>query len=78
MTFEELCRKEVISIRDCRKLGYIVDMELDECKGCICKIVVAEKGGMFHLFCGNEELEIPFCNIKQIGSDIILVDYTCS
>lgn len=75
MTFEELSCKEVISIKDCRKLGHVVDLEIDECKGCICKIIVSEKAGLLNFFCGKEELVIPFCNIKQIGPDIILVDF---
>lgn len=76
MSFEEMSRKEVISVKDCRKLGHVVDIEFDECKGCICKIIVAEKG-ILNFFCCGDEICIPYCNIKQIGPDIILVDYCC-
>ena len=77
MSFEELSHKEVISVKDCRKLGHVVDLEFDECKGCIRKIIVAEKVGIMNFFCCGEEFCIPFCNIKQIGPDIILVDFCC-
>ncbi len=77
MSFDELSHKEVISVKDCRKLGHVVDLEFDECKGCICKIIVAEKAGIMNFFCCGEEFCIPFCNIKQIGPDIILVDFCC-
>lgn len=77
MTFDDLCRKEVISVKDCRKLGHVVDLEIDECKGCICKIIVAQKTGFWNFFCNCDEIAIPFCNIRQIGPDIILVDVCC-
>lgn len=77
MSFDEMCKKEVISVKDCRKLGHVVDLEFDECKGCICKIIVSEKPGILNLFCCRDEITIPFCNIRQIGPDIILVDLCC-
>lgn len=75
MSFEEMCRKEVISVKDCRKLGHVVDLEFDEYKGSIRKIIVAQRGGIANFFWCGEEIAIPFCNIKQIGPDIILADY---
>ena len=35
MRFCEFRKKEVISIKDCKRLGHVCDMEFDECKGCI-------------------------------------------
>ena len=40
MLFSELKCKDVINLRDCRKLGNIADFEFDECTGCICKVIV--------------------------------------
>ncbi len=40
MLFSELKCKDVINIRDCKKLGHVCDLEFDECSGCICKIMV--------------------------------------
>ena len=34
MLFSELRDKEVISIKECRKLGHVSDIEFDYCKGC--------------------------------------------
>ena len=39
MLFSELKCKDVINIRDCKKLGHVCDLEFDECSGCICKIM---------------------------------------
>ena len=74
MTFSELQSKDVINIRDCRKLGRVFDMEFDECKGCICKIMVPGQCKLFGFL--GRELEISICwkDIRQIGPDIILVD----
>ena len=35
-------KKEVINCCDCKKLGYIEDLIIDECKGCIEALVVPE------------------------------------
>lgn len=75
--FSELKCKEVINIRDCKCLGRIMDVELDECSGCICKIIVNDGGGFFNIFKTGDNLPIPFKDIKQIGPDIILVDINC-
>ena len=77
MLFCELKRKEVINIRDCKSLGRVCDLELDECSGCICKIIVCESGRWCSLFSADKETEICFKDIKQIGPDIILVDISC-
>lgn len=74
MLFSELRDKEVISIRQCRKLGHVSDIEFDCCKGCIEKIHVPGKGKLCNLFNQEPDCVICFCDIKQIGPDIILVD----
>lgn len=53
-------KKEVINCCDCKKLGYIEDLIIDECKGCIEALVVPEGGkwcnflrrwdGVYHSF----------------------------
>ena len=40
----ELEDKEVINACDGKKLGYIADLIIDECKGCIEAIVVPKAG----------------------------------
>ena len=77
MFFSELKCKDVINIRDCKKLGKVCDLEFDECNGRVCKIVVPGENKMLSFLCQDPEIEIPFCDIKQIGPDIILVDIKC-
>lgn len=77
MLFSELKGKDVINIRDCRKLGRICDLDLDPCSGQICKVYVP---GCFRFFCifhCEPNVEIPFQDIKQVGPDIVLVDIRC-
>ncbi len=74
LSFKELKKKEVISAKDCRRLGHICDLEIDECKGCICKIIVPGCKGFWSLLTDDSVIEIPYQCIRQIGPDLILVD----
>lgn len=74
MLYSELKCKDVVNIRDCKKLGRVCDMEFDECEGCICKIMVPGSNRLLNFLGCEGEICIPFRDIKQIGPDIILVD----
>ena len=73
-TFCELKSREVINLCDGRKLGCICDLEIDECTGQILSIIVPGESKLFGLIKSDEELVIPFCRIKKIGDDCILVE----
>lgn len=73
-TFHELREKEIINICDGACLGRICDLELDDCTGQICSIVVPGPPKMLGLIRSSEELVIPFCSIQKIGDDVIIVD----
>lgn len=70
----DLKQKEVINACDCRRLGFVGDVDFDICTGCILAIIVPGPG----CFCGfigrDKEYIIPFCDICQVGEDIILVN----
>jgi len=70
----DIKQKEVINIKDGYRFGYICDIEIDEEKGCICAIIVPGPGRVFGMFGGDQEYNIPWSCIQQIGEDIILVD----
>lgn len=74
MLFSEMKCKDIINIRDCKKIGKVCDVEFDECKGCVCKLIVSRGYHFMDLFRCEPELIICFSDIKQIGPDIILVD----
>ena len=70
----DLRQKEVINIKDCKRLGYVCDIEFDRKTGCITQLIVPGTGKICGLFGRDTEYRIPFCRVCQIGPDIILVD----
>ena len=67
MLFSELKSKEVVNLRDCRKMGHVTDFEFDECSGVIQKIIVPGIGGKNWkcLFGCDTEYAIAYQDIKQ-------------
>ncbi len=70
----DLQEKEVINIRDGIRLGFVSDVEIDTRNGCILSIIVTCSCKIFGIFGTEQEYIIPWCDIKKIGDDIILVD----
>lgn len=66
--------KEVINIKDARRLGYVQDVTADLETGTITSIIVPGNNKMFNIFSTNNEIVIPWDKIKAIGEDIILVE----
>lgn len=67
------CRnKEVVNICDCRKLGYVSDVEFCPRTGVIKALIIPGPPRFFS--CRGNELVIPFCRVKQFGEEIILVE----
>ncbi len=66
-------QKEVISITEGRRLGFISDVEIDFEKGVIESIVIPGQGRFFGLFGAAEDIHIPWEDIYKIGDDLILV-----
>ena len=58
-------QKEVINCCDCKKLGYIDDLIIDDCKGCIEALVVPEGGKWCNFFGDGTEYIIPFPASKE-------------
>lgn len=66
--------KEVINIRDGRRLGSIIDMEFNLSEGRITAIVVPGASRFLGLLKEEDDVVIPWERIKKIGDDVILVD----
>ena len=66
--------KEVINIKDGKRLGYVQDVTADLQTGIITSIIVPGNNKMFNIFSGNNEIVIPWEKIKCIGDDLILVE----
>ena len=74
MTMCELKQKEVINCRDGERLGYVCDIAFDIHTGIITKIIVPGPCKIWGILGRDHEYVINFCSIKQIGTDVILVD----
>lgn len=74
MRFCEFQNKEVINSCDCKKLGYVVDLIINERNGCIEAIIIPKSSKLCSFFGDNGEYIIPYECIKKIGPDIILVE----
>jgi len=67
-------RKEVIDIRSGRRLGEVVDVEIDEESGRITAVVVPGESRWFGLWGGGPDVVIPWSRIRKIGPDCILCE----
>lgn len=57
--------------KDC---GYVQDVCADLESGTITSIIVPGSNRLLNVFGGNNDIVIPWQNIKCIGEDIILVE----
>ncbi len=67
-------RKEVIDIRTGRRMGELIDVDIDEASGRITAIVVPGDSKFFGLLGSGPDIVIPWTRIVKIGPDCILVD----
>lgn len=70
----ELRQKEVINQCDCKRLGFVSDVEFDLCGGQMQAIIVPCMGKFMGFFGREQEYVIPYSCICQIGEEIILVN----
>ena len=70
MRLSELQDKDIINIRDGKKIGSIIDVNIDE-EGEMKSLVVEES--KFVLFNSKNEMEVMWEQIEKIGEDVILV-----
>ena len=74
MRFCELKQKEVINVKDCRRLGFVGDIDFDMKTGKLLAIIEPGPGCVWGFLGREKEFIIPFCDICQVGDDIILVE----
>lgn len=73
MYLSDLQTKDIISVKDGRKIGRIIDAELN-IQGRIVFLIVEEKKNIKKFMLPNTDSKISFDNISKIGEDVILVD----
>lgn len=72
MRLADLQRKDVVNLKDGKRLGRIIDVEING-MGSI-EYLVVEPKRFFRLFSNSEETTIIFSQIHKIGEDVILVE----
>lgn len=70
----QLRLKEVISIGDGSRFGYVSDLDLDLDSGQVKALVIHGRLRLFGLLGREEDLVIPWECVKRFGEDTILVD----
>lgn len=76
MSLSELKNREVVNIRDGKRLGHVMDVEFCRETGQIEAIVVPGGFDFLALIRGEKKgIVIPWCQICTFGDDIILVQF---
>ena len=70
----DLRYKEVISVEDGSRFGYVGDMEIDLDSGQVRALVVPGRRRLFGLLGREEDRYIPWDRVRRFGEDIILVE----
>ncbi|WP_077622096.1 YlmC/YmxH family sporulation protein [Sediminibacillus massiliensis] len=73
LTLSELQMKDVILVEDGKRMGNIMDLEIDVDRGKILYLIIGIRGKMMGLFGKEEEIAVPWEHIVTIGSDVILI-----
>ena len=70
----ELRMREVINVLDGKKLGNIIDIDLDMEKGKVMAFMLPGQVRGWSIFSKREEIVVPWDKIVRIGRDVILVE----
>jgi len=70
----ELRQKEIINISDGKRLGFVSDVEINMETGVIESIIIPSESKLFRVLSKENDIVIPWEDIKKIGIDVILID----
>lgn len=70
----ELRNRDVVNVLDGKKLGNILDIDLDLENGRVLSLIMPGRSRGFSLFSRREEVNVPWSKIMRIGRDVILVE----
>jgi len=70
----DLRYKEVISVADGSRFGYVGDLSVDLDSGQVRALVIPGRRRLFGLLGREEDRYIPWPAVRRFGEDIILVD----
>jgi len=70
----DLRMREVINVLDGKKLGNIIDIDLDLEKGRVLSFILPGRVRGWSIFSRREDIIVPWDKIVRIGRDVILVE----
>lgn len=73
MYLSELQTKDIVSVLDGRRLGRIIDAEINE-EGRIISLIIEAKKGIKNFISNSNDTKIKYEDISKIGADVILVN----
>jgi YlmC/YmxH family sporulation protein len=71
---DDLKNKQVVCVKDGCVLGFISDVEIDTLSGNLTSIIIFGRLRFFGLLGREEDIIIPWNDIKVIGSETVLVN----
>ena len=74
MKLSELQKKDIVNIKNGKKIGKIIDVEFDINTGYLIRFVIEKPFLVKNLFNIEEVITIKFTQIKKLGEDVILID----
>ena len=74
MNLSEFQNKDVINIKDGKKIGNVIDCKIELESGKIESFLIEPIRGVFS-FRGSNHIEVEYKNISKIGEDVILINY---
>ncbi len=73
MFLSDLQTKDLISIKDGRRIGRIIDAEINT-EGKLVYLIIEEKKNFRKMISSLSDTKVEFTKITKIGADVILVD----
>ncbi|HZK43223.1 MAG TPA: YlmC/YmxH family sporulation protein [Syntrophomonadaceae bacterium] len=70
----DLRARDVINILDGKKLGSIIDIDLDLENGRVIALILPGRTRGFSIFSKREDVIVPWEKIIRIGRDVVLVE----
>ena len=72
MRLSDLQNKDIVNMKDGKKIGNIIDVIIDN-NGNMESLIV-QKSKFINMFSSSNEFEVKWNQIKKIGEDVVLVD----
>ena len=72
MRLSDLQNKDVVNLVDGKKIGNIIDVDIDR-EGKMAELIVEKSKFFVSMFSSKDEIGIKWSQIEKIGEDVILV-----